>query len=74
MLHVMDTATHQDTTLPRLSQGSISPVRWHANGRDLGFTLTSARTPSDVYSIDITTGELDRGAMTPVCLTPKDSS
>jgi dipeptidyl aminopeptidase/acylaminoacyl peptidase len=59
-LHVMGTANDTDLTLPKLPQGSISQVRWHANGRDLGFTLASAQSPSDVYSIDITTGKLDR--------------
>ena len=59
-LHVMDTATGKEITLPKLPYGSISDVRWHANGRDLGFTIVSARTPSDVYSIDVTTGKLDR--------------
>ena len=59
-LHVMDTAAHKELALPKLPYGSIADVRWHANGRDLGFTITSARTPSDVYSIDIPTGKLDR--------------
>jgi dipeptidyl aminopeptidase/acylaminoacyl peptidase len=59
-LHVMDTATRQELPLPKLPYGSIADVRWHANGRDLGFSITSARTPSDVYSIDIAAGKLDR--------------
>ncbi|HLY19415.1 MAG TPA: S9 family peptidase [Bryobacteraceae bacterium] len=59
-LHVMDTATRKEAALPRLPYGSIADVRWHANGHDLGFTITSARTPSDVYSIDMATGKLDR--------------
>jgi dipeptidyl aminopeptidase/acylaminoacyl peptidase len=44
-LHAMDTATRQEVTLPKLPYGSIGDVRWHANGHDLGFTITSARTP-----------------------------
>ncbi len=59
-LHVMDTATRKEATLPKLPYGSIADVRWHANGHDLGFTIASARTPSDVYSIDTATGKLDR--------------
>ncbi|MGC9947663.1 MAG: prolyl oligopeptidase family serine peptidase [Bryobacteraceae bacterium] len=59
-LHAMDTATRQEVTLPKLPYGSIGDVRWHANGHDLGFTITSARTPSDVYSIDTATGKLER--------------
>jgi len=59
-LHVMDTATRQEAALPKLPYGSIGDVRWHGNGHDLGFTIASARTPSDVYSIDTATGKLDR--------------
>lgn len=59
-LHVMDPASRQEATLPKLPFGSIRGVRWHANGHDLGFTITSARTPSDVYSIDTATGKLER--------------
>jgi dipeptidyl aminopeptidase/acylaminoacyl peptidase len=35
-------------------------LRWHNNGRDLGFTFSSARSPSDVYSIDVEAGTLTR--------------
>jgi dipeptidyl aminopeptidase/acylaminoacyl peptidase len=46
--------------LTKLPYGSIGDVRWHANGHDLGFTIASARTPADVYSIDTATGKLER--------------
>jgi dipeptidyl aminopeptidase/acylaminoacyl peptidase len=59
-LHVLDAATRKEVPLPKLPYGSIGDVRWHANGHDLGFTIASARTPSDVYSIDTATGKLDR--------------
>jgi len=59
-LHVLDTMTRREVPLPRLPDGVISRLKWHANSRELGFTLSSARSPSDVYSIDIRTGKLDR--------------
>lgn len=59
-LHVMDTATRNEVDLPKLPYGSIGDIRWHANGRDLGFTIASARTPSDIYSIDVAAGKLER--------------
>jgi dipeptidyl aminopeptidase/acylaminoacyl peptidase len=59
-LHVMDTAARKEMPLPKLPYGSIGDVRWHANGHDLGFTIASARTPSDVYSIDTATAKLER--------------
>ena len=59
-LHVLDTRTRQEASLPRLPLGTLGGVRWHNNNRDLGFSLTSARSPSDVYSIDVEKGTLER--------------
>ena len=60
VLHVMDTATRREMHLPKLPLGVISGLNWHNNSRDLAFNLNTARTPTDVYSIDISTGKLDR--------------
>ena len=60
ILHVLDTATRQDVPLPATPRGVINGLRWHANARDLGFTLSSAHSPSDVYSIDVEKGTLER--------------
>ena len=38
----------------------IAGLCWHKNNRDLGFTLVDARRGSDVYSLDVSTGKLDR--------------
>ena len=59
-LVVMDTGTGQDMALPAVPRGVISGLRWHHNGRDLGFSLSAARQPADVYSIDVEKGTLDR--------------
>ncbi len=59
-LHVLDTATRQDVPLPAVPRGVISGLRWHSNGRDLGFTLSSARGPADVYSVNIEKAALER--------------
>jgi len=59
-LIVMDTGTRQDLTLPAVPRGVISGLKWHHNSRDLGFSLSSARSPSDVYSIDVERGALER--------------
>ena len=40
--------------------GVIGGIEWHENGRDLGFTLSSARASRDAYSLDVTTGEVTR--------------
>lgn len=60
VLHLMDTATRQDLPLPKLPAGQISTLDWHKNNKDLAFTMTSARSPSDVYSIDVTSGKVER--------------
>ncbi|MGQ9635386.1 MAG: S9 family peptidase [Bryobacteraceae bacterium] len=60
VLHVLDTATEKELSLPKLPYGVIGGLRWHNNGRDLGFTFASARSPSDVYSIDVEAGTLTR--------------
>jgi dipeptidyl aminopeptidase/acylaminoacyl peptidase len=59
-LVVIDTGTGQDMTLPAAPRGVISGLRWHHNGRDLGFTLSAARHPADVYSMDVEKGTIDR--------------
>ena len=38
----------------------ISHVQWHENNRELGFVVTSARSPADVYSLDTASGKVDR--------------
>jgi dipeptidyl aminopeptidase/acylaminoacyl peptidase len=60
VLHLMDTKTRQEKPLPSLPKGIVSDVRWHKNNRDLGFNLTSARSTSDVYSLDVQAGKVER--------------
>ena len=60
VLNVLDTGTRRQIALPHLPYGNLAGIRWHHNGRDLGFTLTSARSPSDAYSIDVDSSKLER--------------
>jgi dipeptidyl aminopeptidase/acylaminoacyl peptidase len=46
--------------LPALPKAVIGTLMWHNNGKDLGFTMTGARSPADVYSIDVEKGALER--------------
>ena len=46
--------------MPDLPAAVIGALVGHDNNRDLGFVMTSARSPADVYSLDITTGKVDR--------------
>ena len=59
-LHILDTATGQERPLPALPIGQVYGLRWHKNDRDLGFTLVSARSNADVYSLEIETGAVER--------------
>ena len=60
VLHLFDTSTRKELSVPKLPKGIISNVKWHKNNRDLGFEFNSAQSNDDVYSIDIQTGKLDR--------------
>jgi len=60
VLHVMDTATEKEVTLPKLPVGVIGGVRWHRNGQELGFALNNARGPGDCYSVDVDAGKVER--------------
>jgi dipeptidyl aminopeptidase/acylaminoacyl peptidase len=59
-LHVMDVATGKERSLPKLPIGTIGGIKWHENNKDLAFAITSAKSPSDIYSVDLTSGKLDR--------------
>jgi dipeptidyl aminopeptidase/acylaminoacyl peptidase len=60
VLHLLDTVTRKEKALPPLPKGVISGVSWHKNNRDLGFSVSSARSSSDVYSIDVQTAKVER--------------
>jgi dipeptidyl aminopeptidase/acylaminoacyl peptidase len=60
VLHLLGTSTGKEKSLPALPKGVISDLRWHPNSRDLGFDVSSARSSSDVYSLDVKTMQVDR--------------
>ena len=60
VLHLLETNTRKEKSVPSLPKGVISGVQWHKNSRDLGFNLSSARSSSDVFSLDVQTGKVER--------------
>ncbi|MBI2925396.1 MAG: S9 family peptidase [Verrucomicrobia bacterium] len=60
VLHLLDARTGKEVRAPKLPVGVISGLKWHENGRELGFSLSSARSPADVYSVNVKTGRLER--------------
>ncbi len=59
-LYLLDTKTNRRRDVANLPAGVIGGIEWHQNSRDLGFNLSSARSTSDVYSINAETGTIDR--------------
>jgi dipeptidyl aminopeptidase/acylaminoacyl peptidase len=60
VLHLLDVTTGKERIVPELPVGVMSGMLWHKNNRDLAFGLETARSPFDVYSLDVTTGKVDR--------------
>jgi len=59
-LHVLDTATGRERAAPKLPAGQISGITFRPKSQEFGFTLNSAKSPSDAYSHDLATGKLSR--------------
>jgi dipeptidyl aminopeptidase/acylaminoacyl peptidase len=62
-LRILDAATGKQKPQPKLPPGSVSGVQWHPSGKDLAFQLVSARFPTDVYSLDVASGKIERWTM-----------
>lgn len=58
-LHVYQTATATERAAPTIPTGRITGLEFRPDSHEFGFTLDSAQTSSDVFSID-----LDRGLAT----------
>jgi dipeptidyl aminopeptidase/acylaminoacyl peptidase len=59
-LHVLDAASGRETPLPGFPPGYVIDLRWRRNSRDLGFSLDSARSSQDAYSVNLKTGKVER--------------
>ncbi len=60
VLHLLDTRAGKERPAPKLPVGIIGGVSWHKDNHDLGFSIASARSPNDAYSLDIATGKVER--------------
>ena len=60
VVYLIDPKSGRIVLKPKLPSGMAGGLSWHAKGRDLGFTLSSANTPGDAYSLDSKTGVLTR--------------
>ena len=58
--HLLDTASGQEKPVPQLPVGQISGLEWHQHIPEIGFTLTTAHSPPDAYSLNVQTDKLER--------------
>jgi dipeptidyl aminopeptidase/acylaminoacyl peptidase len=59
-LYQLNTATKKYTAVPGIPTGVIGGLKFHPDGKQLGFVLNAPQTPSDIYSIDLTTNKTSR--------------
>lgn len=60
-LRIIETKTFREIPGPKFpSYGVVSGMHWTADGRELGFNFTSARSPNDVYSFNVTNQKMER--------------
>lgn len=59
-LYLLEVESRKFTRIDAIPLGVMGNLKWHPKERVLGFTLSSARAPSDVYSLDADTGRLSR--------------
>jgi dipeptidyl aminopeptidase/acylaminoacyl peptidase len=59
-LHLLDAISGKEQPLRGLPAGSVIDIHWRKNSSDLGFSLDSARTTTDAYSLNVKTGTVER--------------
>ena len=65
-LYAFETADRRFTALPELPAGIVSGLRFDPHADRLGFTVSSATTPSDVFSVDFGSRQLTRWTMSEI--------
>ncbi|MGV3773313.1 MAG: S9 family peptidase [Verrucomicrobiales bacterium] len=59
-LHLLNVADGSEKKVQGIPFGVIGGLEWHRNNQDIGFTLSSARSPSDAYSLHVKSGKIER--------------
>jgi len=61
-LHLLDSQSRTEVgRASHIDAGVITALRWRPTGHELGFSLASARTPGDTYSINLETRNWSAG-------------
>jgi dipeptidyl aminopeptidase/acylaminoacyl peptidase len=59
-LYLHDVSSGKHHAVEGVPVGVLGGLRFHRNSHDVGFTVNSAKSPSDVYSVSVATGKIDR--------------
>ncbi|MBC7622693.1 MAG: S9 family peptidase [Aeromicrobium sp.] len=60
VLRLMRTSDHKLLPSPKLPVGTIGGVDWHRDSTNLAMNVTSATSPSEVYSVNVKTNDVTR--------------
>ncbi|MEO6742778.1 MAG: DPP IV N-terminal domain-containing protein, partial [Chthoniobacteraceae bacterium] len=60
VLRIIDPQTGALITQPKLPLGVIGSVQWNSNGREIAFSMNSAKSPTDAWSYNLDTAQLTR--------------
>lgn len=63
-LRLLDTATSKELPAPEMPTGVVSNLIWHKQLPYLGFSFSSTKSPSDVSSLNLKTGKIERWTTT----------
>ena len=60
VLRIIDPQTGALITQPKLPLGVIGAVQWNSNGREIAFSMNSAKSPTDAWSYNLDTAQVTR--------------
>lgn len=60
VLRLYDADTRRERARPSVPIGTVSGVRWHPDSTALAFNLNSAKSPGDVYVLELAAGRVTR--------------
>ncbi|MFN5192206.1 MAG: S9 family peptidase [Burkholderiales bacterium] len=60
VLRLIRTSDHKLMPSPKLPLGTIGGVDWHRDSTNLAMNVTSATSPSEIYSVNVKTNEVTR--------------
>jgi dienelactone hydrolase len=60
VLRMMTTGNHKEVAMPKLPLGTFGGLKWHKDSTNLAFSVTSATSPAEVYSVNMKSKEVTR--------------